>query len=223
MAEIRNILFPTDFSEQSNKAFPYAAALARAFGAKITLLHVSELEESDPANPEHRFPALDAFEGETEKVVIRGHAPYKDILDVSRSRGCDLVVMATHGRSELAQFFLGRSVSEDVSEFSTVPVYIVPIKHLTDGAEPGMIGEIIVSGGAARAHAELFARKFSAQLTEIEGERDADRIVKVANERKADLIIIESERDDSLREEFAGKFADRVIQNAECPVMTVRA
>jgi nucleotide-binding universal stress UspA family protein len=130
MVEIKTILFPTDFSDYSNKAFPYAATLAKAFGARIILMHVAELEEEDPANPRHTFPAIDQYDGaiESERVIIRGHAPYKDILDVSRAKDCDLIVMATHGRSALSQFFLGGSVAEEVARFSQIPVFIVKIE-----------------------------------------------------------------------------------------------
>jgi nucleotide-binding universal stress UspA family protein len=222
MAEIRNILFPTDFSEHSNRAFPFAAALARAFGAKITMLHVAELEESDPANPEHTFPALDAFEGETERVTVRGHAPYKDILDISRQKNCDLIVMATHGRSEVAQFFLGRSVAEDVSRHAEVPVFIVPVHDDSAAGRPGELRAILLAGGgAARTHAEALAQKLGAQMHETDS-RDADEIVRQARERDVDLIVVTEQTTGSLREEVVGTAADRVIQNAHCPVMTVR-
>jgi nucleotide-binding universal stress UspA family protein len=222
MAEITNILFPTDYSEFSNSAFPYAAALAEAFGAKITFLHVTELEEQDPNNPAHTFPSAEDFRGEVERVVVRGHAPYKDILDVTRRKGCDLVVMATHARSELAQFFAGRSVSEDVAEFSEAPVYVVPRRHLEGGGAPGRFGEIVLAGaGAARSYAETLAQKFGGRVTEVGGQ-DAEEVVRAAGERSADLIVISSKRDDRLGEELAGKFADHVIQNAHCPVLTVR-
>jgi nucleotide-binding universal stress UspA family protein len=224
MAEIRNILFPTDFSEYSNTAFPYAAALARAFGAKVTLLHVSELEEEDPNNPEYSFPALEGFDGEVERVVVRGHAPYKDILEVTRQKNCDFVVMATHGRSELAQFFAGRSVSEDVAEFSDVPVIIVPVGHLRDGGAGGArFGEVLLAGeGAARDYAETLAQKFGGRVTET-ASRDADQVVLDADGRAADLIVINSRRGSGLGEELSGKFADQIIQHAHCPVLTARA
>jgi nucleotide-binding universal stress UspA family protein len=173
MAEVSTILFPTDFSEHSNKAFPYAALLAKTFGARIILLHVSELEEADPANPEHSFAALAAFDGELvrERVTVRGHAPYKDILDVSREKNCDLIVMATHGRSALAQFFLGGSVAEEVSRFSTIPVFTVRVDEIEPAESyAGHLREILfttdLSAAAARAfpYALLFAQRFGARL-----------------------------------------------------------
>lgn len=173
MAEIRTILFPTDFSEFSNKAFPFAAEIAKAFGAKLVLMHVAELEEADPANPAHSFaPLSDLGETiETERVVIRGHAPYKDILDLSRAKNCDLIVMATHGRSSLSQFFLGGSIAEEVARFSSIPVFIVKIEA-TEPAESytGRLKEILfttdLSEASANAfpHAALFAGKFGAKL-----------------------------------------------------------
>jgi nucleotide-binding universal stress UspA family protein len=223
MAEISNILFPTDFSELSNRAFPYAAALAEAYGARITLLHVSELEEQDPNNPVYSFPALNAFSGEVERVVVRGHSPYKDILEVTRQKNCDLVVMGTHGRSELAQFFAGRSVSEDVSEFSDVPVMIIPVGKSEGGTGLGQFREILLAGGgAARQHAEALAEKLGARVTATDS-RDAGEVVKAAGEMGADLIVVNSAHDDDLSEEVTSKFADRVIQQAHCPVLTVRA
>ena len=36
----KNILFLTDFSEPSVSALPFAAMIARAYGAKVTALHI---------------------------------------------------------------------------------------------------------------------------------------------------------------------------------------
>ncbi|MCI0489706.1 MAG: universal stress protein [Blastocatellia bacterium] len=173
MADIKTILFPTDFSDYSNKAFPYAASLAVGFGAKIICMHVEEFLESDPANPEHSFAALEQFDGtlETERVRIRGHAPYKHILELSREKNCDLIVMATHGRSSLSQFFLGGSIAEDVARFSAIPVFIVKVEP-DQPAESytGRLKEVLFttdfSEASARAfdYALTFAAKFDAKL-----------------------------------------------------------
>ncbi len=40
--QISNILFPTDFSETASKAMPYAIAIAKQTGAKLTLMHSIE-------------------------------------------------------------------------------------------------------------------------------------------------------------------------------------
>lgn len=223
MAEIKSILFPTDFSETSNRAFAHAAALAEAYGARIVMLHVSELEEADPANPAHDFPPAGAFSGEIERLTVRGHAPYKDILEVSREKGCDLIVMATHGRSELAQLFMGRSVTEDVSSFSEAPVYVIPPGVSAAPARPAQFNHVLVARGSARARAaaDALAQRFSAQVHEVAGD-DADEIVRHAGETGADLIVISAGAEGGLGEELSGSVADHVLQHAPCPVLTVR-
>src|ERR1700730_5589931 len=63
----RNILFATDFSSAANSALPYAAGLARSFGAKLYALHVKE-----PANyalpPQLWQAAQSADESEMQRV-----------------------------------------------------------------------------------------------------------------------------------------------------------
>jgi nucleotide-binding universal stress UspA family protein len=129
MKEIRSILFPTDFSAVANSALPLAATLARAFGASIQIGHISD--GGDPHVTEtsrYEFPKLDAeFSGvRVEELVIpKGDAEYADIImREAQSRNCDLIVMASHGRSDVAQFFLGRSVAERVARDSQIPTII---------------------------------------------------------------------------------------------------
>lgn len=173
MADIKSILFPTDFSDYSNRAFGYAASLAEAFGARLIMMHIEEFLESDPANPEHSFAALEQFKGEieTEKIVLRGHAPYKHILDLSRDKKCDLIVMATHGRNVLSQFFLGGSVAEDVARFSTIPVFVVkvdpaeaPEKYTRRLNEILFPTDLSLVSSRAFPWAVQFAERFNAKL-----------------------------------------------------------
>ena len=50
VVEIRNILFPTDLSEESRAVFPYLASLAHEYGARITILHT--LPPESAGNPD---------------------------------------------------------------------------------------------------------------------------------------------------------------------------
>jgi nucleotide-binding universal stress UspA family protein len=47
---IRDIVYPTDLSEESAYAVPYVAALAATYGARVTVLHV--MPEESAANPD---------------------------------------------------------------------------------------------------------------------------------------------------------------------------
>src|SRR5882672_550685 len=50
--------------------------------------------------------------------------PAQIIMKQAELRTCDLIVMASHGRSDVAQFFLGRSVAEQVARDSKIPTII---------------------------------------------------------------------------------------------------
>src|SRR5207249_8951254 len=112
------ILFPPGFSAVDNSAFPVALAIAAQFDATVQSLHVAH--GGDPHITEtsrYEFPAHPT--GASSVRVIETIIPKDDddpaqiIMRQAEQRGCDLVVMASHGRSDVAQFFLGRSGAEE--------------------------------------------------------------------------------------------------------------
>jgi nucleotide-binding universal stress UspA family protein len=54
--------------------------------------------------------------------------PYEAILRVAKEWEADLIVLGTHGRTGLSHLLIG-SVAEKVIRHSTIPIFIVPIKH----------------------------------------------------------------------------------------------
>jgi nucleotide-binding universal stress UspA family protein len=71
MIALKHILVPTDFSDASESAVRYGVALARAFGAKLYLLHVAERQELDVSVERQRV--VDTFLSEmTAKGVPVG-------------------------------------------------------------------------------------------------------------------------------------------------------
>lgn len=142
---IRTILVPTDFSGGAGRALDWAQTLARAFGAKIVLLHVVDLAVEwtpvgglgsiptpAPAEFVERFTndaraALDAIAQDapqvTQRLLRKGH-PRDVILDVAREAGADVIVMGTHGRRGFSHLFIG-SVAEHVVRHAPVPVWTV--------------------------------------------------------------------------------------------------
>src|SRR2546426_5433209 len=126
---IRSILFPTDFSAVANSAFPLAVAVAAQFDATVQSVHIAH--GGDPHITEtsrYEFPA--APTGASSVRVIETIIPKNEedpaqiIMRQAQERGCDLIVMASHGRSDVAQFFLGRSVAEQVARDSKIPTII---------------------------------------------------------------------------------------------------
>jgi nucleotide-binding universal stress UspA family protein len=139
--DLKRIVVPTDFSEASKKAFPYAAALARKFGATITLVHVVpthlalSLSQLGVMLEEKRLierarKELPLFcEAELDPrvqvstMVLTGGPTY-GICQTAESEAADLIVMATHGHTALQRFVVG-SVTEHVLREAPCPVLVV--------------------------------------------------------------------------------------------------
>lgn len=137
--EIKRILFPTDFSENSEYAFLYALAFAQHFGAKLYLVHVvyfpPQMPEYDIGrvldllvkNAEKRLKKLIQKAGETQVIFhteVRIGVEYREIIELAEKEKINLIVTGTQGRTGLAHAFLG-SVAERVVRHAPCPVLTV--------------------------------------------------------------------------------------------------
>lgn len=137
------ILFATDFQEISEKALSKAVELAKKAGARIVLAHAYQVPVfgfmdgayvPTPSDMEKILAAartaLDAVasrieaEGVGVDAVLRNGNAAEVIAEVQKERGCDLVVVGSHGRSLLGRALLG-SVAQNVLRSSSVPVLVV--------------------------------------------------------------------------------------------------
>lgn len=144
----QHLLVPSDGTPLSERALGQALALAKALGARLTLLHVQPPlpvslvgmgEMLDPATVESlallaeresrriveaaRARALqDGLEIQTE--VLKQDLPHRGIVDTAQRLGCDLIVMASHGRRGLSSLLLG-SETQRVLLHASVPVLVV--------------------------------------------------------------------------------------------------
>jgi nucleotide-binding universal stress UspA family protein len=138
MLPIRTILHPTDFSDRSAAALQLACALARDYGARLIVLHVTELptvaygEGVVPPNPEELRAAaqeqLDRLQVphgnvRAERRLEQGDA-VTEILRVAQEAHADLIVLGTHGRTGLGRLLMG-SVAEQVVRRAACPVLTV--------------------------------------------------------------------------------------------------
>jgi len=137
---IANILFATDFSEISAKALPYAAAFARRFAARLTVVHVippaeaeRKAEKGADAKSASRHEAetrinhlLEAshFRGVRHEVVLAEGEILPVLASAAEQRQADLLVLGMHGRHGLAKVLLG-SVAEEILRLAQIPVLIV--------------------------------------------------------------------------------------------------
>lgn len=149
---IRRMLVPIDFSAGSNRATDYAIVMAAALGASVHLLHVVEaafVREAhwNPAAPETPALRLHAIRdgyrklaasatrfsesgGRVTTEVRSGRAP-REIVAVAHSRGMDLIVMGTHGRTGLYHVMHG-SVAHHVVRNAPCPVLAVCERSMDD-------------------------------------------------------------------------------------------
>jgi nucleotide-binding universal stress UspA family protein len=141
----KNILIPTDGSELAAKAAQHGVALAKAVGSKVTALTVAMpfgvitlamgVVVDSPAEYKKRVQqnsakTLGAVADQAkaagvacETVVAEHEHPYQAIIDTARSKGCDLIVMASHGRGGFAALVLG-SETVKVLTHSKIPVLV---------------------------------------------------------------------------------------------------
>ena len=133
------ILVPTDGSDGTRGAVEHAIDLALRYDAALHTLYVVEtsaLAGEDVPGPLQALEdagenAIDDVIGQAEAAgvdsieasVARG-APHRVILEYVADNDVDLVVMGTHGRTDVERYLLG-SVTEKVVRLSDVPVLTV--------------------------------------------------------------------------------------------------
>jgi nucleotide-binding universal stress UspA family protein len=146
----QHILIPTDGSELAERAVTHGLSLAKRIGAKVTVITVEERPGLWFGAPPFTAPGVGvAFVELTEEIKkyaasvldraanaakqagvpcdtiqVEDVQPYEAIIAAATDRGCDLIVMASHGRSGLSSMVLG-SVTNKVLTHTRVPVMVV--------------------------------------------------------------------------------------------------
>ena len=144
----QHILIPTDGSELAQKAITNGLSLAQALRAKVTVLTVespfhvmgtyrTHIRDMNTAMAEHAERAkahsakilsaaaesAQAVGVPCETVQAEQDHPYAAIISIAQERACDLIAMASHGRSGVSALVLG-SETNKVLTHSTIPVLV---------------------------------------------------------------------------------------------------
>ena len=132
----RHILVPTDGSKLAHEAAVHALLLAKAVGARITALTVEpnfmsdRMAEIAKQTSAQAASALKEIGNEAkaagvpcETVIMTHNSPDEAILATAIEKGCDIIVMASHGQSGIMSIILG-SVTAKVATQATVPVLV---------------------------------------------------------------------------------------------------
>ena len=141
----KHILLPTDGSELSEQAVNYGVDLAKGVNAKVTGItvstpfHIYAVEPGAVTDDLESYTArmstvaagwlayvkdVAAAAGVSCEVVHAQHEhPYRAIIDTATNRGCDLIVMASHGRRGISAIVLGSETVKALTH-STIPVLV---------------------------------------------------------------------------------------------------
>jgi nucleotide-binding universal stress UspA family protein len=145
-----NLLLSTDGSDVARKGVKHGMALAKALNAKATIITVTEPPWPDYGSghggwipPQEMFESFEAAQKEragevldearvmaeqigiaVELLHVPNARPATAIIETAKSNGCDLIVMASHGRRGLRKLWLGSQTSEVLADGS-VPVLVV--------------------------------------------------------------------------------------------------
>jgi len=139
------ILVPTDGTDITRKAVDAAIELARRLDAQLFAVSVKEpypysvISEMQPIAPQEFYEAQEQLARQrvmavveaarAQQVACSGYTveslhPWEAILEKAKDKGCDLIVMASHGRRGVAALLLG-SETQRVLLHTTIPVLVV--------------------------------------------------------------------------------------------------
>ena len=140
----RHILIPTDGSELAERGVAQGLALAKSLGATVSVIFVvepfsevsSRFLEAVVAYVEFRkqqaTSVLDRVANEAktagiscQTIQVESGQPHQAIIAAAADKGCDLIVMSSHGRSGVAALLIG-SVTSKVLTHAKIPVLVCP-------------------------------------------------------------------------------------------------
>lgn len=114
-SEIKRILFPTDLSHESTAVFPYLAAVAAEYAARITILHVVPLEDRrHPAAMDEAESLRNAMQRMfgpqidprcEAKLIVEAGDPVERILAQARAEKVDLIGFGVRKAGEITTHF----------------------------------------------------------------------------------------------------------------------
>jgi nucleotide-binding universal stress UspA family protein len=138
----KTILFPTDFSDVSQKAVKYIKQLKGAGAQEVVVLHVIDERElavlaqvgdlyvqltaQMEEEIEKKMAAIEAdmaAAGFRVKLIVKTGNPFREIMAAAGEK-VSLIVLGSHGRSNISEMLMG-SVSENVIRHAKVPILVI--------------------------------------------------------------------------------------------------
>jgi nucleotide-binding universal stress UspA family protein len=183
--QIKNIVYATDFSGAAAAAMPFAAEIAKSFGAKLLAVHaktpenyalpVTEVWPMANAQLEENVVELrrnlyNRFPGVESEVLIAEGGVCGVVESVAEEKKADLIVVGTSGREGIGKFILG-SAAEEILRRTKCPVLTVGPHSPSDPPREAKFRKIVFAtnfgegSSAAAAYAMALAQEYQANLT----------------------------------------------------------
>lgn len=183
--QFKNVLVATDFSKAAAAALPFAAQIAKSFGAKLFAVHAKTPEnyalptaEVWPAanaqveeyTVELRRDMYNRFPSVESDVLIGEGGVWAVVEGVADEKKADLIVVGTSGRRGIGKFILG-SVAEEILRRAKCPVLTVGPHSATEPPREAKFKKIVFATNfgegfrAAAAYAVTLAQEYEAHLT----------------------------------------------------------
>jgi nucleotide-binding universal stress UspA family protein len=174
---IKNLLFATDLSHASAPPIPYVLGLAEVYKAKICAVHV-KTGEWDRQQEQESDRLREHLKGTSYEFLVIPGGPTAlrergdtatTLLGLVGTKGIDLIVVGTHGRSGLGRVLVG-SVAETIVREAPCPVLTVGPRLMADPKWSLKIKEILhatdmtPSSEAALQYAISLAQENQARL-----------------------------------------------------------
>lgn len=190
----RNILLASDYSASANLAMPYAAGMARSFGATLYAMHVQEpinyalppgtwqgAELTHEMEQQFLVEAIRRDFPEVKPHVLHGEGKvWRAIETAIRKHAIDVVVVGTRGRAGIGKALLG-SVAEEILRHAPCPVLTVGPQACHEAGRRGRMASILFAtdfGAASLAAAPIavsLAEEYQAKLTLLHVMEKRDR------------------------------------------------
>jgi nucleotide-binding universal stress UspA family protein len=123
----RHILIPTDGSALAEHGVAHGLALAKSVGAKVSAINVVEplfAVTGDFASVLDGVANAAKEAGVScETIQVENGLPHKAIIATAEDKGCDLIVMSSHGLSGLSMLLIGSVTNKVLTEAKT-PVLV---------------------------------------------------------------------------------------------------
>ena len=138
----RHILIPTDGSQPAERGVAHGLTLAKSLGAKVSVIFVMEpfsemtgrfleaVATYAELRKEQAASVLDSAANAAkqagvscETIQVENGQPHQAIIAAAQDKGCDLIVMSSHGRSGLSKLLIG-SVTNKVLTHAKTPVLV---------------------------------------------------------------------------------------------------